>query len=459
MKASKPSDQFQATPNDSVIVLAKDGTVLYANQRMEELLGWHKCPAEKRTLDDLNEIRKRFTQSGKNFARERLRCGPGGKERQISVYSVANTETEDGATVLVVEDPPGLPATGQGLVNEISGPPKESRLEEIEESGPEFDVLKGKDPRFLRTLTQARKAAGTNLPVLIVGESGTGKEGLARAIHQASERNGKPFVDINCAAIPDSLIESELFGYERGAFTGARQTGRAGFFDQAHGGTIFLDEIGDASLQTQAKILRVLQEGCFKRIGGTRNVVVDVRLISATNKNLMDLISKGGFRLDLIYRLNTITINLPPLRERRGDIRLLVEHFLRDHGRAEGKSSAFSPEAMRLMETYPWPGNVRELKGVVDYAATMASNTILTVDSLPSFVREATGTFCEESKADRPSLQYGTGQGLLSRTLREVERALIKQVLSESRTRSEAIKTLGISRRAFYLKIKQYRLG
>ncbi|MBW2113155.1 MAG: sigma-54 factor interaction domain-containing protein [Deltaproteobacteria bacterium] len=176
----------------------------------------------------------------------------------------------------------------------------------------EFSALKGEDSAFKMALINAQKAARTDLPVLIFGESGTGKEVLARAIHLTSHRKKMPFVDINCAAIPDNLIESELFGYERGAFTGARKEGKRGLFDQAHEGSIFMDEIGDASPQTQSKILRVLQEGQFKRIGGSRNIQVDVRLISATNKDLTSLITEGRFREDLLYRLNTITINLPP---------------------------------------------------------------------------------------------------------------------------------------------------
>jgi transcriptional regulator with PAS, ATPase and Fis domain len=459
MKRPLTRVQYEAASIYGVILVADDGTVLYSNARGGEVLGWNASSSGSLVSEALHEFRLKFLQSGASFAAERLHCSRTGKELLVSVSLVYSNESGRSATVFLVLDASDWPPAGSHLPEALASLLREYRSGPSEELRPEFQVLKGEDARFQRTLLQAQKGAKTHLPVLIIGDSGTGKEGLARAIHQASERNGKPFVDINCAAIPDSLIESELFGYEGGAFTGARQTGRTGLFDQAHGGTIFLDEIGDASLQTQAKILRVLQEGCFKRISGTRNVVVDVRLISATNKKLMELISQGSFRQDLIYRLNTITINLPPLRERRGDIRLLAEHFLRDHGRAEGKSFAFSPEAMRLMETYPWPGNVRELKGVVDYAATMASSAVLTADSLPSFMRDTTSNFLEQSKADRQSLEYGGGQGLLNRTLQEVERTLIKQVLSESRTRSEAIKTLGISRRAFYLKIKQYGLG
>jgi len=195
-----------------------------------------------------------------------------------------------------------------------------------------------------------------------MGESGTGKEIVARAIHETSRRQDRKLVDVNCAAIPDNLIESELFGYDRGAFTGARKEGRHGYFDLAHEGTIFLDEIGDSSLQTQSKLLRVLETGCFKRVGGNSNIVVDVRIISATNQDLRKHIADKTFREDLYYRLNTFTIELPPLRARKSDIPLLVAHFLAAT-EGEQREMRFLPCTMEILQAYDWPGNVRELRG------------------------------------------------------------------------------------------------
>ncbi len=249
-----------------------------------------------------------------------------------------------------------------------------------------FSELIGEDPHFKAVLYKAQKAAQSNYPVLIEGESGTGKEILARTIHKTSRRSLKKFVDINCAAIPDQLIDSELFGYEKGAFTGASPGGRHGLFVEAHQGTLFFDEIADASLQTQAKLLRVLNEGYFKRIGSTKNVEVDVRIISATNKDLSQLIEEKRFRQDLIYRLNTISIHIPPLRERPRDIPLLANFFLLRHSKRQHRSLQFAANCLEVMKSYPWPGNVRELKGVVDYMVTMTTGSLITENYFPDFL-------------------------------------------------------------------------
>src|SRR5665647_1074379 len=248
--------------------------------------------------------------------------------------------------------------------------PKAGNPQSVEEAflteklGPEFDELIGANPSFLQALLTAQRAAKSDISVLIIGESGTGKEILARAIQQTSGRKNKPLVDVNCAAIPDSLIESELFGYEKGAFTGARTEGRKGYFDEAHEGTILLDEIGDSSLSVQAKLLRVLESGIFKRVGGTKNIKVNVRVISSTNQDLAGLIEQKKFREDLFFRLNAFTIQLPPLRERREDIGLLIDYFLKLNGVGEKHKYRFSPDALKVLYAYHWPGNVRELKGV-----------------------------------------------------------------------------------------------
>jgi len=332
------------------------------------------------------------------------------------------------------------------------------REEPSEPLAPEFRELIGEDPRFRNALLIAQRAAKSDLPVLILGESGTGKEILARAIHRTSRRSRKPLVDVNCAAIPDTLIESELFGYERGAFTGARTEGRSGYFDVAHEGTILLDEIGDASLQSQSKLLRVLEDGCFKRVGGNRNVTVDVRIISATNKNLKNLIAEKAFREDLFYRLNTFTLQLPPLRDRVRDIPLLVEHFISSSANEEHRTMKFLPQAMEILQSYHWPGNVRELKGVVNYAVNMSTSPLVAPAALPSFLFPSGGP-AYEVEIPRYEPKTSTTGGPLSDVLQTVERDLIREAIEASSNKSEAIKKLGISRRTFYLKIKQYGLG
>jgi len=227
-----------------------------------------------------------------------------------------------------------------------------------------YGEIVGRSPVFAGALRVARLVAPTDATVLIYGETGTGKEVLARHIHQMSRRAGR-FVAINCGAIPESLLETELFGHEKGAFTGAVGA-RVGKFEAADGGTVFLDEVGDMSPAMQVKLLRVLQERTFERVGSTRPIRVDVRVIAATNKDLRRLVREGRFREDLFYRLSVVPIELPPLRERPEDIPLLAQHFLEKHRARYGKQAeGFTPRAMRRMQRYPWPGNVRELENVV----------------------------------------------------------------------------------------------
>jgi two-component system response regulator GlrR len=239
-------------------------------------------------------------------------------------------------------------------------------------------------------LDAVTRVAGTESTVFLAGESGTGKELIARALHLASPRREKPFVAINCAALPESILESELFGHERGSFTGAHRSTR-GLFSQAHEGTLFLDEIGDMPQAVQAKLLRVLQERQFYPVGGEQPVVVDVRVITATNKNLEQEVASGKFREDLFYRIHVIPILLPPLRERKDDIPALAEHFVRKFCEAMNKKTlAISPAAMRRMLLYDWPGNVRELENAIEYAVAMASQDVLSEEMvLPSRVTES----------------------------------------------------------------------
>ena len=235
---------------------------------------------------------------------------------------------------------------------------------------------------------QVRIVAPTNAWVLITGENGTGKELVARAIHRFSKRSGKPFVEVNCAAIPEELIESELFGHEKGAFTGATSK-RRGKFDQAHEGTLFLDEIADMSLKTQAKVLRILQEQRFERVGGNRAIQVDVRVVAATNKNLEELISRGQFREDLYYRINVIPIAVPPLKERSEDIPLLIEYFLKEFSRENNSlQKIMTPEAVEILRHQTWPGNVRELKNFVHRLAILTPGRVIDLGHLPENLQQ-----------------------------------------------------------------------
>ena len=299
---------------------------------------------------------------------------------------------------------------------------------------------------------QIESAAPSHGRVLIRGESGRGKELIARAIHRHSQLATKPFVEVNCAAIPDELIESELFGHERGAFTGAT-TKRKGKFEVADGGTIFLDEVGDMSLKTQAKVLRVLQEQTFERVGGAETITVDVRVIAASNKNLEEEIQKGTFREDLFYRLNVIPFEVLPLRERRDDIERLAKHFVTLFTREYGKpEKEFSPEARELLRQHAWPGNVRELRNVIERLVIMVpGETIRTEDVVPS-LRVRLGAAAE-----------GVGESLVDwdGTLREArerfEREYIQRRLREVNGNiTHAAERLGIERSNLHRKMKAY---
>ncbi len=300
---------------------------------------------------------------------------------------------------------------------------------------------------------QIKLVAPTNASVLINGENGTGKELVARSIHYYSLRRNKPFLEINCAAIPEALIESELFGHEKGAFTGAVAQ-KKGKFDLADGGTIFLDEIGDMSLKTQAKLLRILQERKFERVGGTRTIEVDVRVIAATNKILEEEMKAGNFREDLFYRLNVVPFTVPPLRERNEDICQLTDHFLSIFCNREGRDfKVFTPEALRLMKNYDWPGNVRELKNIVERLVIMTPDTTIQVNHLPSYIADK-HTIREEVAPLRENVQ---DRSTLREAREEFEKEFIILKLEENHWNiSKTAESIELERSNLYRKIKSY---
>jgi two-component system nitrogen regulation response regulator NtrX len=317
--------------------------------------------------------------------------------------------------------------------------------------GERYEIV-GEGPAIQTLRAQIHSAAPSHGRVLIRGESGTGKELIARAIHRHSLRTDKPFVEVNCAAIPDELIESELFGHERGAFTGAT-TKRRGKFEAADGGTIFLDEVGDMSLKTQAKVLRVLQEQTFERVGGSDTLTVDVRVIAASNKDLEEDIRKGHFREDLFYRLNVIPFDVPPLRERREDIALLATHFLGLFSREYGKrQKTLRPEAMELLLQYAWPGNVRELRNVIERMVIMVPQESIAFDDLAPSLRLRGAS--EAPPAPDPA---DAMEGLLREAKDEFEKAFILRRLREMHWNiTRAAERLGIERSNLHRKMKAY---
>jgi two-component system response regulator HydG len=314
------------------------------------------------------------------------------------------------------------------------------QLEDIRAKG----QMIGASPSWRRMLTLVEQVADSSATILIQGESGTGKELVARTIHERSARRNGPFVAVNCAALPETLLESELFGYEKGAFTGAagRKEGR---FDLANGGTLFLDEVADLSLVTQPKILRVLQEGEFERLGGTRTLQVDVRILAATNQDLSEMVKDKRFREDLYYRLNVITVRVPPLRERPEDIRVLAQHYLRVYSAKNGrKLDGFTAEALERLEAYAWPGNVRELENLVERSVLLARKDRIDAEDLPE---EVMGV----KRPPRDAILE-----LIGTPLADVEQRLLDETLRiTGGNKTQAAKLLGIDVRTVARKLER----
>lgn len=311
-----------------------------------------------------------------------------------------------------------------------------------------FQIIGESEP-IKKLKKQIEKVAKTNAWVMIFGENGTGKELVARSIHYLSERADKPFVDINCAAIPDDLLESELFGYEKGAFSGAVSR-KLGKLEIADGGTLFLDEVADMSLSSQAKLLRVLEEQEFSRLGSNQKIKVDIRVISATNKNLDREIQEGRFRQDLAFRLSVVPLYVPPLRERGDDIILLAEYFLERSCRENKmEKPVLSDDVKEALLKYSWPGNVRELKNLMERLCIFASDGIVTVDDLPSYI--------VKNRPVRSRSEIGIKP--LKQAREEAEKEVIKQALKQyGRNLKEIAKVLEVDLSSLYRKIKQYNL-
>jgi DNA-binding NtrC family response regulator len=309
----------------------------------------------------------------------------------------------------------------------------------------------GESPVMTEVLDKVRQVAPSASTVLIQGESGTGKELIAKAIHQLSRRAQAPLVTVHCAALPPTLLESELFGHEKGAFTGAHER-RVGRFEQANGGTLFLDEVGEFEASLQVKLLRVLGERTFERLGSNKTLKVDVRLVAATNKNLEELVKAGKFREDLYYRLNVVPVFLPPLRERMSDLPLLARAFLKEFAAQNEKTvNEIAPEALEVMMNYSWPGNVRELRTALEHAVVLCRGEIILPRDLPATVRGI-----------RPGLAEGAAKRLLEQgdlTMEEAEKQLVIRALAETGgNRTAAAKKIGISRRTLHRKLHEYHL-
>ena len=313
-----------------------------------------------------------------------------------------------------------------------------------------FENIVGQSPELQKIKALAGDIAATESTVLISGESGTGKELLARAIHYASGRRGGPLVAINCAAIPENLLESELFGYEKGAFTDAKKA-KPGRFLLAHRGTLFLDEIGEMSMPIQAKLLRVIEDRMLEPLGGLKGIKVDLRLVVATNHDLRDLLQKGKFREDLFYRISVCPLHLPPLRDRTGDIHVLLDHLLARYNRERGlRISGFTADALRLVEGYSWPGNIREFQNMVEWISITCKGTRVDIDNLPGYLKARVQASSDNTL---PSLlSYGL-------SVEEVEKVMLREALGRSKGNvSEAARLLKVTRNTLRYRMGKYNL-
>jgi PAS domain S-box-containing protein len=320
-----------------------------------------------------------------------------------------------------------------------------------------LDLIGQEHPGFIvgsesmrNCLLELEKAARSPSGVLLLGETGTGKSLAASIIHQKSPRASGPYITVNCAAIPASLIESELFGYEKGAFSGAGQHGKKGFFELAHTGTLLLDEIGDLPLNMQAKLLHVLDSQTFHRVGGEKSITVDVRVIAATNRPLEELVEKGEYRADLYYRLRVLTVRIPPLRKHAEDIVELTNHFLDDACKRHGVVKVFSPQVLAYFMSYSWPGNVRELRATVDFLVAMSENKLVAPSDLPQHIL---GTAYEDVDPENPPQQT------LRAAVRNLEYTLVRNALLETGSTYKAAERLGVSQSTVMRKAQQFGLN
>jgi transcriptional regulator with PAS, ATPase and Fis domain len=356
--------------------------------------------------------------------RETLHCN-------VTCNPLQNANQDEGAVIVIRET-----QRIKGLVRNIIGNGAKMT----------FSDIVGKDPEFLRSIRTASAAASSLSNVLLLGESGTGKDILAQAMHNASPRKNGPYLAINCAAIPRELIASELFGYEEGAFTGARKGGNIGKFEIADQGAIFLDEIGDMPLDLQTSLLRVLEEKTIMRLGGSKQIPVNVRIIAATNQDLEAMIESNRFRRDLYYRLGVIRISIPPLRERREDILLLAEHFTEKICRRLDKPPVtLAPEVAKAFVNYAWPGNIREMQNVLEGAIEMASDNIITYDLVNNCMMQK--NFVTEEKPEKDHAVHDLGK-----------QTILDYLEKFKYNKTRVAHALGISRRTLYRRLDEYRI-
>lgn len=423
--------------DEGVIAADENGYIVYTNSVINDALGLTTEESKKKRIYDVlpQSYVKKLVKENKQFSNIEISINKNNNDLHALI---------SGKTVQLGEKSAGSILTLKKM-DDVYKVINEMSLSNVTTS---FDDIIGNSEEIVKVKEKAKIVANSNSTILILGESGTGKELFARAIHESSNRKNKPFIAFNCAAIPENLIESELFGYEEGAFTGAVRGGKPGKFQLAQGGTIFLDEIGDMPLHLQTKLLRVLQEKSIEKIGGHKSIPIDTRVIAATNKELDKMAEAGEFREDLYYRLNVIPINIPPLRERKGDIKIILEYLLKVYNKKLNKNiKGFSSNVESVLLNNKWKGNVRELENVVEYSVNMETTSYITMNSIPQKILDTEGVAARHASIV---------------PIQEMEEKLIKQALmayGDSVTgKAMAADALKISMATLYRKIKEYNL-
>ncbi len=435
--------------SDAVSVVDEKGIGIMVNRAYTRLTGMTEDQVLRKpaTVDiaEGESVHMRVLQTGKPIKGVRMKVGPFRREVIVSCAPLIIKGKLKGS-VGVIHDISEL----RRVMEELH---RTRRLVRELESLYTFEDIVGNSEQIKETIERARQAAATPACVLLRGECGTGKELFAHAIHHASERAQKPFIRVNCASLTDTLLESELFGYADGAFTGAKKGGRKGYFEEANGGTLFLDEIGAMGNEAQARLLRAIQEGEIIRVGESRTRTIDVRLITATNANLEDMVEQGFFRKDLYYRLNVFPIYLPPLREIKSDIPLLVNHFLAGLTKKYGRPVVdVSPEVYRRLKEYDWPGNMRELENVI-------ARALINLRRDQDVIEEKHLVMPFAEPADQKSQEQGLPTGTLKQMQRAWEKEIIQKALEEAGgNKAEAARRLDISIRSLYNKMHQHKL-
>ncbi|WCK56043.1 sigma 54-interacting transcriptional regulator [Aneurinibacillus sp. Ricciae_BoGa-3] len=438
--------------HDAVLVVSKDTTVAFVNKAYSRHFG---IPAPKIIGRKLSEIEPKarilqVLQNGKELINDYSYVHSLKKDVCANITPLIEKEQLIGAVAIMR----GISEVVH-LQEELNRYKRYSHQLEKRLHRKSFSLLESQSTRMKIAVDLARKVAAVDATVLLQGDTGVGKEVFAKAIHEASMRVHRPFIPINMSSIPESLFESELFGYEEGSFSGSKKGGKKGLFELSNGGTLFLDEIGEMPLNLQAKILRVIQERAFQKVGGTQWHPLDVRIICATNRDLRTLIKQGIFREDLYYRLNVVPIHIPPLRERKVDIAYLVNTIMAEICARYRKHVTITPEVLNAFVEYDWPGNVRELSNVLERMIAVSIKTYLSSDDIPEYLRN---TEVQTEAAESPLGNYSKSTHSLNGLLEKTERDRIKEVLCSSKNRTEAILKLGISRKTFYAKLQKYGL-